>query len=93
MGCHLVPCVYLPYRVTPYKVGDGEPARYECMKISPKVNQKPVLDLPNRSRGADYVVGSGVQDVLGGVVVHHDGVVMGGSQIVGTPYHGGALVP
>jgi hypothetical protein len=69
-----------------------EPTPYNCMKASPKVDQKLALDSPNRLRGAYYVVGGGVQDVLGGAVVHHEGVVTGGPKIVGIPYHGGALV-
>ena len=35
----------------------------------------------------------GVEDLLGwGDVVHHEGVVTGGPQITGTPYHVGVLV-
>ena len=33
------------------------------------------------------------QDVLGGVVIEHEVVVMGGPQIIGTPYHSEELVP
>ena len=62
------------------------------MDVSPKVNQKQVLYLPNRPHGAHYVVGGEVQDVLEGVVVHHEGVVTDRPQIIRTPYHGGALV-
>jgi len=36
------------------------------MEVSPKVDKKPVVDLPNSPCGANYVVG-------GGVVVHHEG--------------------
>lgn len=56
-------------------------------KYLPRSIKKPILDLPNRSRGADYVVGGGVQDVFGGVVVQHYGIVMGGLQILGTPWN------
>ena len=62
------------------------------MKASPKVDPKPVLDLPDPSCGAYYVVGGGVQDVLGGVVMHDEGVVMGEMQIIGTSYYGEVLV-
>lgn len=62
---------YFTYWITPYKLGDGEPALYEHMKISPKVDQKSVLDLPNCPCGANYVVGGGAQEVLEGVVIEH----------------------
>ena len=34
----------------------------------------------------------GFKDVLGRVVIHDKGVITGGPQIIGTPYHDGALV-
>ena len=54
--------------------------------------KKLVYDLPDRARGANYVVGGGIQDVPRGAIVHHEGVVTGGPQIIGTPYHGGVWV-
>ena len=51
------------------------------------------MDLADGPRGANYVVGVGVQDVFGGGVVDHEGVGTGGTQVVRAPYHGGALVP
>jgi hypothetical protein len=86
------PCIY-PLLITLYELGDGEPAPYEPLTISFKVNHKLVLHLPDRPCGVDYVVGGGVHDVLGGIVIHHGGVVTGGPYIVGAPYHGGVLVP
>ena len=81
--------VSLPYWVTPYKLGDGEPAPNERLKELDEVHQKSVLHLLMCGGLCSW---RWVQDVLGGVVVHHKGVVMGGLQIVGTPYHGGVLL-
>lgn len=56
MSVHLSLCeiigihVYIAYWVTPYKLGDGEAAPYERLKVSPKVNLKPVLDLSDQRR-------------------------------------------
>ena len=36
---------------------------------------------------------AGVQNVLGSAVVHHQGVVTGGANVVGTTDHVGTLVP
>lgn len=77
------------YRVTPKYWGDGEPDPNHCLKVFDEVHQKSLLDLLDRSCGANYVVGSGVEDVDERVVVHHKVVVTDGSQIVGTPYNGG----
>lgn len=51
------------------------------------------MDLLNCPYEALYVVGSGVQDVFGGIIVHRKGVVTGGPQIMNTSYHGGVSVP
>lgn len=59
LGIH----VFIAYWITPFNLGDGEPVPHERMKAYPKVNQKPVLDLPNGPCGAYYVVGSGVQEL------------------------------
>jgi hypothetical protein len=48
-------------------------------KYLPRLIKNRPWTLTNRSRGAHYIVGGGVEDVLGGVVVHHEGVVMGGA--------------
>lgn len=77
--------VYITYWITLYKLGDGELVPYKRMKMSPKVHQKLVLDLPDHPCGADYVVGGGVQNVIAWVVVHHESVVTGGPQIIGHP--------
>ena len=53
-----------------------------------KIDRGP-SDHPHR---AHYVVGDEVQNVLGGVVVHHEGVLTTRPQIIGTPYHGRVLV-
>ena len=76
-----------------YILGDMEPACDKLLRVSCKVHQKSVMDLPHHPCRAHYVVGGGVQDVLGGVVIQHEGVVSGWPQIIRTPYHGGALVP
>lgn len=55
LGIH----VFIAYWITPFKMRDGEPVPHERMKVSPKVNQKLVMDLPNGPCGAHYVVGSG----------------------------------
>ena len=73
--------------------GIGEPAPKELLNIFDKVHQKLVVDLPHRPFRAHYVVGGGVQDVYGGIVVHDEGVVTCRPQIVRTIYQGGALVP
>ena len=70
-------------------MGDGEPIPYERMKVSPKVQEKPVLNLPDCPRGEDYVVRGGTQDVPRWVIVHHEGVVTSVPQIIGTAYEVG----
>lgn len=85
--------VYLYSLVTPYKLGDMEPTPNERLKIYDEIHQKSVLDFLDRPCGAYYVVGGVAQNVLEGVVIHHEDVVTGGPQNIRTPYHDGALVP
>ena len=64
--------VSILYWIAIYVLGDKEPAPKELLKLSDKVPQKSVMDLPHRPLRAHYVVGGGVQDVHGRVVVHHE---------------------
>jgi hypothetical protein len=60
--------------------------------VSPKVHQNLVMDLPKHPHRVHYVV-DGVQNVIGGTDVHHEGGGMSRLQTGWTPYCGGALVP
>ena len=74
-------------------MGDMKPTPNERVKVFDEIHQKSILDFLHRPCGAYYVVGGGAQNALEGVVIHHEGVVTSGLQIIGKYYHGGALVP
>jgi hypothetical protein len=69
----------------------GELAPYERMKVSPKVHKKTGLGPPWPCTWGKLCSWRWVQAVFRGAIVYREGVVTGGPQIVGTPYHGGAL--
>ena len=72
--------------------GMGSPFVMSTSKYLTKSIKNRAWTFPTVHMGHNYVFGGGVQDVLGGIVVHHEGVVTSGPQILETPYHGGVLV-
>ena len=80
--------VSIAYWFTLYELGNEKPL--QAHENVSQGSSKLVLDLPNCPRGPNFVVGGGAQDVLEGVVVHHEGIVTGGPDIIRTSYHGGA---
>lgn len=71
-----------------HELGEREVAPYKCLTVFTKTHQNLIVALTNHSLWAYYGSGGGVQDVFGGVVIHHEGIVTNKRQIVWAPDHG-----